>query len=85
VLSKVVGADAVADEAASRVSVPVRAGAGVLADVVRGLDDIGISIIDIALHRPSLDDVFLVLTGQDPAEKSQAGTAAAAKKDLVNT
>jgi ABC-2 type transport system ATP-binding protein len=30
---------------------------------VRRLDDAGIAIEDIALHRPTLDDVFLSLTG----------------------
>jgi ABC-2 type transport system ATP-binding protein len=30
---------------------------------VRRLDDTGIAIEDIALHRPTLDDVFLSLTG----------------------
>ncbi len=84
VLSKVVGATAAEDAAAWRVSAPVRAGAGVLAEVVRGLDEIGVTIVDIALHRPSLDDVFLTLTGQDTAEQTQAG-ATATTEDLVTT
>jgi ABC-2 type transport system ATP-binding protein len=78
VLSKAVGAEATVDASASRVSAPLRTGAGVLADVVRGLDDIGVAIIDIALHRPSLDDVFLVLTGQGTAVPAQADAATTA-------
>jgi ABC-2 type transport system ATP-binding protein len=35
----------------------------VLLETVRRLDDSGIEIEDIALHRPTLDDVFLSLTG----------------------
>jgi ABC-2 type transport system ATP-binding protein len=35
----------------------------VLLDTVRRLDDSNIEIEDIALHRPTLDDVFLSLTG----------------------
>jgi ABC-2 type transport system ATP-binding protein len=38
-------------------------GTGVLTEAVRRLDDAGIRLADIALHRPSLDDVFLGLTG----------------------
>ncbi len=34
-----------------------------LLDTVRELDDATIVIEDIALHRPTLDDVFLSLTG----------------------
>jgi ABC-2 type transport system ATP-binding protein len=38
-------------------------GPTVLLETVRRLDDAGIAIEDIALHRPTLDDVFLSLTG----------------------
>ena len=34
-----------------------------LLETVRRLDDAEIAIEDIALHRPTLDDVFLSLTG----------------------
>jgi ABC-2 type transport system ATP-binding protein len=40
--------------------------------VVRDLDDAGIAIDDIALRRPTLDDVFLSLTGH-AAELAAAG------------
>ena len=45
------------------VSVPVSAGASVLADVVRRLDEQQIGIRELALRRPTLDDVFMALTG----------------------
>jgi ABC-2 type transport system ATP-binding protein len=45
------------------VSLPVREGASILAEVVRRLDAAGLEISDLALGRPSLDDVFLALTG----------------------
>jgi ABC-2 type transport system ATP-binding protein len=45
------------------VSLPVREGASILAEVVRRLDTAGLGIADLALGRPSLDDVFLALTG----------------------
>jgi ABC-2 type transport system ATP-binding protein len=44
------------------VSMPVSAG-GAVADAVRALDGAGIAIGDIATRRPTLDDVFLALTG----------------------
>ncbi len=45
------------------VSVPVRGGSTVLVDAVRALDAQGVEVSDIALRRPTLDDVFLSLTG----------------------
>jgi len=46
-----------------RVLLPVESGVSVLASVIRRLDDAKIAIADIALRRPTLDDVFLRLTG----------------------
>ncbi|MFC5909015.1 ATP-binding cassette domain-containing protein [Streptacidiphilus monticola] len=46
-----------------RITVPVSGGAAVLADVIRELDAGGMEIQDIGLRRPTLDDVFLSLTG----------------------
>lgn len=45
------------------ITMPVNGGASILADVVRQFDTSGIKIRDIGLRRPSLDDVFLKLTG----------------------
>ena len=36
---------------------------GVIAEAVRALDDAGVGIADLAVRRPTLDDVFLALTG----------------------
>jgi ABC-2 type transport system ATP-binding protein len=53
-----------ADEDTRLIRVPVGSeGPTVLLETVRRLDDAGIAIEDIALHRPTLDDVFLSLTG----------------------
>jgi ABC-2 type transport system ATP-binding protein len=43
--------------------VPAREGARTLAAAVRALGAVGIEPDDLALHKPSLDDVFLALTG----------------------
>ena len=45
-------------------SATVEGGAGLLAAIVRELDDAGVRLDDLALHRPTLDDVFLALTGR---------------------
>jgi hypothetical protein len=46
------------------VRVPVAQRRGTIADAVRRLDDAGIAIDDIAVSTPTLDDVFLKLTGR---------------------
>ncbi|MEV6753581.1 ATP-binding cassette domain-containing protein [Streptomyces sp. NPDC051214] len=46
-----------------KLTVPVSGGAKLLAEVIRELDARGIEIDDIGLRRPTLDDVFISLTG----------------------
>ncbi|MEV6564116.1 ATP-binding cassette domain-containing protein [Streptomyces kronopolitis] len=46
-----------------KLTVPVTGGAKLLAEVIRELDLRGVEIDDIGLRRPTLDDVFLSLTG----------------------
>jgi ABC-2 type transport system ATP-binding protein len=56
-------------------SAAAESGARRLADVVRDFDAAGISIDDLAVRRPTLDDVFLTLTGhgaQDDEEEAAA-------------
>ncbi|HEY8216918.1 MAG TPA: ATP-binding cassette domain-containing protein [Acidimicrobiia bacterium] len=57
------GAEAAVDAARSHVSRPVTEGADELVAAVRALADAGIALDDISLRRPTLDDVFLALTG----------------------
>jgi ABC-2 type transport system ATP-binding protein len=63
------------------VIVPLRHRAGSIAEAVRRLDERGVAIDDIALRRPTLDDVFLTLTGHaaehEGAEAEQEQEAAA--------
>jgi len=51
------------EEHMRKLTVPVTGGAKLLAEVIRELDTRGIEIDDIGLRRPTLDDVFLSLTG----------------------
>ncbi|MCG7524428.1 ATP-binding cassette domain-containing protein [Streptomyces sp. OfavH-34-F] len=46
-----------------KLTVPVDGGAKLLAEVIRDLDARGVEIDDIGLRRPTLDDVFISLTG----------------------
>ncbi len=70
------------DEHTRKLTVPATGGATTLIQVVRDLDEVGIRIDDIALRRPTLDDVFLSLTGHaaevEAAAASKSGTGAAA-------
>jgi ABC-2 type transport system ATP-binding protein len=51
------------DEGRRFLVVPVSGGAAVLADALRRLDAAGVQVDDVGLRRPTLDDVFLALTG----------------------
>ena len=51
--------------------VPVTGGAAVLADALRRLDAERIEVDDVGLRRPTLDDVFLTLTGHTAAAEEQ--------------
>jgi ABC-2 type transport system ATP-binding protein len=55
------------DASTNTLTVPVRSGIGVPA-VVRALDDAGVRAVDAAVRRPTLDDVFLTLTGHSADE-----------------
>jgi ABC-2 type transport system ATP-binding protein len=62
------------------VRVPVRRRSGVIADAVLRLHAAGVGIEDIHLSRPTLDDVFLALTGhaaeEEPADRAEERLAA---------
>jgi ABC-2 type transport system ATP-binding protein len=53
------------------ISVPVAQRRGTIADAVRRLDDAGIAIDDIAVRTPTLDDVFLKLTGRATEQEGE--------------
>jgi ABC-2 type transport system ATP-binding protein len=65
------------DEHTRKLTVPATGGAGKLVEVVRDLGEAGVEIDDIALRRPTLDDVFLALTGRATADDDTSRGAAA--------
>jgi ABC-2 type transport system ATP-binding protein len=62
--------EATVDGDARKVTAPVSGGSTVLVDAVRALDSAGVKIDDLVLRRPTLDDVFLTLTGHAAEEVS---------------
>jgi ABC-2 type transport system ATP-binding protein len=77
------------DEHSRKVTAPVSGGAGALMTSLRALDANDVAIFDVGLRRPTLDDVFLTLTGHtaesdrpdgDAADPSAAGDGAAPQR-----
>ena len=60
------------DIAASRVILPVANGPSILPELAARLAAAGLQIADLALRRPTLDEVFLTLTGQPGPGKARA-------------
>ncbi|HEU5205618.1 MAG TPA: ATP-binding cassette domain-containing protein [Candidatus Limnocylindrales bacterium] len=76
------GDDVTIDDHTRRLTVPAHGGAQSLVGVVRDFDEAGFRIDDIALRRPTLDDVFLSLTGhvaEVESENSKETTAGRAR------
>jgi ABC-2 type transport system ATP-binding protein len=67
------------DEHTRKLTVPANGGAQVLVRVVRELDEAGIAIDDIGLRRPTLDDVFLSVTGHAAVVEPELDAAEAAR------
>jgi len=63
VLRQVATGEVLVDEHTRRLTAPVSGGGKVLVDALARLDGEGIEVLDVGLRRPTLDDVFLTLTG----------------------
>jgi ABC-2 type transport system ATP-binding protein len=62
------------DRERRHLTLPVTGGSRILMDVVRDLDAADVRLDDLALRRPTLDDVFLTLTGhaaEEPTPEEQ--------------
>jgi ABC-2 type transport system ATP-binding protein len=53
------------------VSLPATGGASILADVVRRMDAANINVAELGLKQPSLDDVFLAITGHTAEQENE--------------
>jgi ABC-2 type transport system ATP-binding protein len=65
------------DERSKRLHVSVVDRVESLLAAARAIEDAGIAIDDLGVHRPSLDDVFLALTGRGAEEEDAAAAAEA--------
>jgi ABC-2 type transport system ATP-binding protein len=71
VVANISGNKATLDEGLRMISAPVSTGATALIETLRSLDTAGIHPLDVSLKRPSLDDVFLSLTGHAAEENKE--------------
>ncbi|ODA75657.1 Daunorubicin/doxorubicin resistance ATP-binding protein DrrA [Streptomyces sp. AVP053U2] len=76
VVSRVTDGEPESDESELRVHAPVTDRVAALTEVARTLQDEGVRVEDIGLRRPSLDDVFLRLTGHRTEVSQTKGAAA---------
>ena len=74
VLARQCVADVTVDEHTRRLTVPSEGGAQQLITVISALGEASITIDDIGLRRPTLDDVFLSLTGHQAEQSAGADT-----------
>jgi ABC-2 type transport system ATP-binding protein len=76
IMTELAGVPVEVSEHSRRIVAPVTGGAGLLMEALRRLDAADITVLDVALRRPTLDDVFLSLTGhasEDDADGAPAG------------
>ncbi len=72
--------DVLVDSDTRTLRAPVSGGSTVLVEAVRALDAAGVKVDDLALRRPTLDDVFLTLTGHAAEEETTPDTTATGRR-----
>ncbi len=72
VLAEIASGEIVVEDHVRKLTAPVTGGGKVLVDAVGRLDAAGIDVLDVGLRRPTLDDVFLSLTGHASVEEEAA-------------
>jgi ABC-2 type transport system ATP-binding protein len=83
-LATVAAGEIEVDVAARRVLAPIDGGVAVLTGVLQSLQEAGVEIVDVGLRRPTLDDVFLTLTGHR-ADGDEPGSAAEVDDSATST
>jgi ABC-2 type transport system ATP-binding protein len=71
IVEEISGVKPALDEGLRQISAPVSTGSQALFEVLKSLDSNGIHALDVGLKRPSLDDVFLSLTGHSAEAKEE--------------
>jgi ABC-2 type transport system ATP-binding protein len=71
--------DLVVDQDGRTLTAPVTGGGTELVEVLRQLDSNSVKVVEFALRRPTLDDVFLTLTGHGAEEN---GSEASSKEQM---
>jgi len=71
VLAPVAAGEIVLERRTHTLTVPVSGGSAALVEGIRALDGAAVKVSDIGLRRPTLDDVFLTLTGHAAEEEEQ--------------
>jgi ABC-2 type transport system ATP-binding protein len=71
-LAPYVSGDVHASHDGLRLRAPVRNEPGLATRIVRALDDAGLTVDDVQVHQPSLDDVFFALTGHAAEDEQEA-------------
>ena len=73
VLKAIDGEEPGFETASRRVTIAAPGGSRTLLQAVRRLDEAGIEFEDVVLRKPTLDDVFLSLTGHTAEEETAGG------------
>ncbi|HEX2295536.1 MAG TPA: daunorubicin/doxorubicin resistance ABC transporter ATP-binding protein DrrA, partial [Actinomycetota bacterium] len=70
------------DEQARRLTAAVRGGVDSLKRVLDEITEREVAVVDVGLRRPTLDDVFLSLTGHSAEEVAEDGEGADATPEI---
>jgi ABC-2 type transport system ATP-binding protein len=71
------------DPSTRRCAIAAPDGPKQLPAIIRALDEAGVTVEDLSLRRPTLDEVFLTLTGRHATETSTNGNAAHSKENAA--
>jgi ABC-2 type transport system ATP-binding protein len=63
ILARFTGGEVIANERTRKLIAPMSGGSSAFRHMLRDIEDAGISVYDVGMRRPTLDDVFLTLTG----------------------
>ncbi|MDQ8044667.1 MAG: ATP-binding cassette domain-containing protein [Solirubrobacteraceae bacterium] len=74
ILQRGAGSDPVVDRQARTATVPTNSGVAALAAVSVALADAGIEVDDLGMRQPTLDEVFLTLTGKPATDDDTSAT-----------